>query len=191
MVTAPGDRQAAIERRYRALSGSPIDRQRSPRELFGEFAEWVLRVGPHELVLNPMDGVWYHYDRASDSVRSAGHLAGEVTFFLDGSRLGTRPARQVPTDDVAPWRLTTAGGAEYMLKTETTIGRSEDCAVVLADDQASRRHAVIRRQGDGYVIEDLGSRNGTFVNGSRIDRPTPLRPGDVITIGSSRLSLRD
>jgi hypothetical protein len=55
----------------------------------------------------------------------------------------------------------------------------------LLDEEVSRRHAVIVRAADRYLIEDLGSTNGTFVNGRRVDRPVPLRDGDVIFLGES------
>jgi hypothetical protein len=66
----------------------------------------------------------------------------------------------------------------------TTIGREPDNTIALTQDTtASRRHAEIRKHPDGYVISDLGSSNGTFVNGNRITQHT-LRPGDEVRIGS-------
>lgn len=64
----------------------------------------------------------------------------------------------------------------------STIGRSSDCEVALDVAAVSRRHAVVVRQGDAYLAEDLGSRNGTFVNGQRILAPTPLSHGDRIVV---------
>lgn len=191
MVTASGDRQAALERRYREASARPLDRQRSPRELFGEFEEWLLRLGRYELLLNPIDGVWYYYDRASDSTRSAGHQAGEVVFYLDGDQPAAHPAPQPPADESGAWRLVaTEGGAEHALGATTTIGRAEDNAIVLDDDQVSRRHAVVHRQGNHYIVEDLGSRNGTSVNGNRIAAPTLLHPGDTLCVGRTGMLVR-
>jgi serine phosphatase RsbU (regulator of sigma subunit) len=62
------------------------------------------------------------------------------------------------------------------------IGRSPDCHLVLRDNRASRNHAVIRRDGDDYIVEDAGSRNGIDVNGVR-EQSRVLRPGDVIRFG--------
>lgn len=64
----------------------------------------------------------------------------------------------------------------------TGIGRWEGNDIVLGDPEASRRHAQIRREGGRYVLVDLGSKNGTFVNGAPIGGATPLRDGDEIAI---------
>lgn len=63
-----------------------------------------------------------------------------------------------------------------------TIGRSEECDVSLPDRQVSRYHARIAWQGEGYLVEDLGSKNGTHVNGQEVSEPTPLQDGDEIQI---------
>jgi hypothetical protein len=64
----------------------------------------------------------------------------------------------------------------------TVIGRSEDCHVVIDDRQASRHHARITQTEDGYVLEDLDSKNGTFLNGQLLTVPVVLKDGDVIGI---------
>ena len=72
---------------------------------------------------------------------------------------------------------------------ELVIGRSRTCDLSIEDRFLSRRHARLYREGDSWLIEDLGSRNGTFVNGRRIERPEAVRPGDVLTMSASRLEL--
>jgi hypothetical protein len=67
-----------------------------------------------------------------------------------------------------------------------TLGRMSDCEVVLSDPRASRRHAEIQPVGHGFVISDLGSMNGTMVNGTPI-REHPLTDGDEIRLGSTVL----
>jgi hypothetical protein len=68
---------------------------------------------------------------------------------------------------------------------ETSIGRSEENDVVVADALASRFHARISHSGDACTITDLGSHNGTFVNGDRIEKTTALKSGDVVGIAGS------
>lgn len=68
--------------------------------------------------------------------------------------------------------------------TELLIGRDPECAISLPDRSVSRYHAELRRDGEGYVIEDRGSKNGTFVNGEPIDEPTSLKDGDEISIAA-------
>ena len=69
------------------------------------------------------------------------------------------------------------------------IGRHPDCAIQLNVARVSRRHASIERMRNGLVIRDLGSTNGTFVNGERIDAPTPMGHGDVVHIGDQEFRL--
>jgi len=63
------------------------------------------------------------------------------------------------------------------------IGRSSECDVQLLDHQLSRVHARIERRDDGYWLEDLGSRNGTFLAGTRVSAPVRLAPGDELSLG--------
>lgn len=83
------------------------------------------------------------------------------------------------------------GGESYGLADELTIGRAPGCAVPLPDDNfASTMHArVFRRDGD-YWVDDLGSTNGTMVNGRRISAATPLRRGDRLQVGRTVLELQ-
>ena len=74
---------------------------------------------------------------------------------------------------------------EYPIKEfPITIGRGPDNVIVLADPKASRRHCVIEKSDEGVIIRDLGSRNGTTVNGSRIE-VSPLKEGDIIGVGDT------
>ncbi|MEA2126851.1 MAG: hypothetical protein QOI80_3633 [Solirubrobacteraceae bacterium] len=69
-----------------------------------------------------------------------------------------------------------------------TLGRSSTCELVLTDDTVSRRHATLVRDGDAIVITDLGSTNGTRINGRRVTQ-AELRPGDRIELGCTQLGL--
>jgi pSer/pThr/pTyr-binding forkhead associated (FHA) protein len=70
------------------------------------------------------------------------------------------------------------------------LGRNPGSTVVLPDPQVSGTHARITAQGNVHLLEDLGSRNGTFVNGTRITGPTVLRAGDRIVLGDTNLVFR-
>jgi pSer/pThr/pTyr-binding forkhead associated (FHA) protein len=64
-----------------------------------------------------------------------------------------------------------------------TIGREAGNGVTINDAEVSRKHSKLTRQGNVYVIEDMGSTNGTFVNGQRLTAPHVLQPGQVISFG--------
>ncbi|MBN1640937.1 MAG: FHA domain-containing protein [Anaerolineae bacterium] len=81
-------------------------------------------------------------------------------------------------------------GRRHALRDGLAIGRSADNDVVLAMQLVSRHHAVLRRTGEGYAIVDLGSSNGTRVNGTRIERSALLRDGDTIAIGGLELTVQ-
>jgi predicted component of type VI protein secretion system len=82
-----------------------------------------------------------------------------------------------------------ADGEERLLDSAPlTVGRSIGNDVVLdADDYASTLHARVEPRRDGIWIQDVGSTNGTFVNGVRVEAPRKLAPGDVIRIGETDL----
>ncbi|MBP5621788.1 MAG: SpoIIE family protein phosphatase [Thermoguttaceae bacterium] len=67
------------------------------------------------------------------------------------------------------------------------VGRQHYCDVVLSNNAVSREHARLTRATKGWIIEDLQSRNGVWINGKRIEKPTLLRPQDAIQIGESTL----
>lgn len=70
------------------------------------------------------------------------------------------------------------------------IGRAPSCTLVLDDDYSSSRHARIFPSGDQWVLEDLGSTNGTFIGNQRVSSPTPLSPGTQVRIGQSVVELQ-
>ncbi len=74
-------------------------------------------------------------------------------------------------------------GKRFPISDEVTIGRSEDCTIVVSVPNVSRRHARVFVDGERWWIEDLGSTNGTQVNDVEIDGPRPLSNGDLVTTG--------
>jgi len=80
-------------------------------------------------------------------------------------------------------------GQSYDVPDEVTIGRAPGCTVNLPDVYVSDVHATVRRIGDTCTVNDLGSRNGTYVNGRRIQSPTRLKKGDALQVGQTTLEL--
>lgn len=83
-------------------------------------------------------------------------------------RLGSQPEQTLP-----------------LTKEITNLGREAINEIVINDPEVSRRHARISMRQGGYVVEDLGSTNGTFLNGRRVTAPTPLYQGDTLELGPS------
>jgi len=83
-------------------------------------------------------------------------------------------------------------GATYPLEgDQLTIGRDSANGVSINDAEMSRKHARLTFQGGKYVIEDLGSTNGTFVNGQRLSGPFVLKGGDVVSFGEQIVLMYD
>ncbi|MEX0851125.1 MAG: FHA domain-containing protein [Gaiellaceae bacterium] len=81
------------------------------------------------------------------------------------------------------------GGSKVDISTVTVVGRDADSGIPLGDDEfASARHARIEPRSDGVWVEDLGSTNGTFVNGERVTAER-LQAGDVVRVGQTELRL--
>jgi len=75
-------------------------------------------------------------------------------------------------------------GASFQLDdSEATLGRAPGCEVLLDDPTVSSRHAVVSPRGGRLLLDDLGSRNGTLLNGRRVNGPTELSAGDRIGVG--------
>lgn len=83
------------------------------------------------------------------------------------------------------------GPDSFELADMATLGRHPESDVPIIDPRASKSHCVVERHGDSYVLRDLGSMNGTFLNGARIDGETQLEHGDEITIGAIRVTFED
>ena len=81
-------------------------------------------------------------------------------------------------------------GRQIQLEGPIEIGRDEATDLALDDEQASRRHARVTAQGDLAIVEDLGSTNGTYVNGQPVEGPRAVRPGDKIRVGLTVIELR-
>ena len=81
-------------------------------------------------------------------------------------------------------------GASFDLRDELVIGRGPKCQIVLDDSYVSQMHARLFSKGDLYMVEDLGSTNGTYLNRRKVTAPTELRRGDQVKIGKTVLEMR-
>ncbi len=83
-----------------------------------------------------------------------------------------------------------AGTSMGLADQQITIGRANDATLVLADDYASSRHARLFPQDGQWIVEDLGSTNGTYLDRQKVTQPTPVPVGVPIRIGKTVLELR-
>jgi pSer/pThr/pTyr-binding forkhead associated (FHA) protein len=83
-----------------------------------------------------------------------------------------------------------AGQSFPLTQAGITIGRAEDSTVVLSDDYVSTRHARLLPRGEEWIVEDLGSTNGTYLDRRRISAATPIPPGGRIQVGKTVMELR-
>jgi hypothetical protein len=80
-------------------------------------------------------------------------------------------------------------GQVFELQAETTIGRASNCAIVIDDARVSKVHARLFRHDDRWMVEDLGSTNGTLVNDHVLDHPENVGPGDRVQVGEHVMEL--
>lgn len=125
---------------------------------------------------------------------AAGRAPGHTTSAAPAS--GAAERRRWPTAPRRPTKLVvsegTLTGTTVALQGQTiTLGRAHDSTIVLDDDYASSRHARIYPDRDGqWIVEDLGSTNGTYLDRSRLTTPTPVPLGAPIRIGKTVIELR-
>lgn len=108
---------------------------------------------------------------------------------------GTRRSRRESPAATTTSRLVVveppaARGREYPLSDELTIGRAPGCAVTIDDSYVSQLHARVFVVDGQFLVEDLGSTNGTYLNQQKVGPPVVMRPGDRLQVGSTVLELR-
>ncbi len=92
----------------------------------------------------------------------------------------------------ASLRVVTAGplaNQEFVVGAEATLGRGQGCQVQIADPMVSQLHARLFRSDKGLHVEDLGSTNGTFLNGKKVGPPARLKKGDRVRVGPVELEV--
>ncbi|MDR0782783.1 MAG: FHA domain-containing protein [Propionibacteriaceae bacterium] len=124
-----------------------------------------------------------------------------IASVVNSDMVGRRQRTQASVDSAwarkrknEPWVLAIDSGAHagdrLQLVPKVRIGRSDACELVLSDDYVSSMHAILSRQDNGtWVIRDLGSTNGTYVNGNRLQDPTIVGPADIIRVGEVQMRL--
>ena len=106
-----------------------------------------------------------------------------------------RPPRGGRNNRGEPHRLLVTSGALAgtslgLTDQQITVGRANDATLVLNDDYASSRHARLFPQDGQWIVEDLGSTNGTYIDRQKVTQPTPVPVGVPIRIGKTVLELR-
>jgi pSer/pThr/pTyr-binding forkhead associated (FHA) protein len=97
----------------------------------------------------------------------------------------------MPLDNAGPY-LTDPSGYEHRLVTQTaTLGRAVECDIVIASKSVSRQHTRLRLDGRRWFVDDLGSTNGTYLNGERVIRSQVLLDGDSLKVGDVAFIFHD
>jgi pSer/pThr/pTyr-binding forkhead associated (FHA) protein len=104
-------------------------------------------------------------------------------------RSSSRASRSAP-HQVVVTAGSLAGSTIDLSDSQITIGRADDATLVLTDDYASTRHARLFPQDGQWLVEDLGSTNGTYLDRQKVTQPTPVPVGVPIRIGKTVLELR-
>jgi pSer/pThr/pTyr-binding forkhead associated (FHA) protein len=102
------------------------------------------------------------------------------------------PPTRAPSSGKANLRVVSAGpfaSKEFTVGNEATVGRGQGCQVQLNDPMVSQLHARLFRSDRGLSIEDLGSTNGTFLNGRKVGAAARLKKGDRIRVGPVELEV--
>lgn len=108
--------------------------------------------------------------------------SAEMTQEASQSGIGRLAVVESPNDEPAPGRSIALGPIN-------SIGRNVNSTVYVEDDFVSGSHAMLTFRGRNWYVEDLGSTNGTYVNGHRVERPVALSFGDELMIGRVRMRL--
>jgi pSer/pThr/pTyr-binding forkhead associated (FHA) protein len=141
---------------------------------------------------------WWDRDEGADpaAIWTRGSHGPAVPAGLPGSAAGPGPGGWQPAYPPPRLAETNPGPPQPLFfppggGTAFTIGRTQDCDLRIADLSVSRLHAKLSRSEDGWLLSDLGSHNGTRVNGWRVKEPVPISPGDLVQFGSANFVVQD
>jgi pSer/pThr/pTyr-binding forkhead associated (FHA) protein len=121
---------------------------------------------------------------AAGAQPAGGKAAGKAGKAVSRSAKRSAARRLVITEGALAGTTISLGDAPV------TLGRADDSTVVLTDDYASSRHARLVPGDGSWLVEDLGSTNGTYLGSTKVTRPTPVPLGQPIRIGKTVLELR-
>ena len=163
----------ARRERFALLSRPVIEFETDERLGLGEFGIETAVVQPEE--------------QPAPAREPEGEPVGRTMVFSAAQRIAE------PLEESATVRQQRAlliyGGRRLMVGPRgAVLGRSRDCDIVVEDANVSRHHAELRPRGGAWVISDLGSTNGTRLNGRTVERPEVVRPGDEIELGASLIT---
>jgi len=129
-------------------------------------------------------GTWSRVSGSAEIVRSD-HESGPrtVTPAVAPARVTTSLQAAVGVRRPLPLQFPRGSAGQF------SIGRDANCDLAIADMTVSRRHATLERTGDGWLLTDLESTNGTRVNGWRVRGKVSVTPGDLVSFGNSEYSL--
>lgn len=144
--------------------------------------------------LRVLRAVWTEIDPPKVVTSPAGPTTGRRRSRRSG-RAATAVGHRSRSSANAPGRLVVVepaerSGSSFELGPEETVGRSAGCSIVFDERYVSQVHARFFRRGDTVFVEDLGSTNGTWINGSRAIGQMPVRPADRIQIGNLIMEAR-
>jgi hypothetical protein len=154
-----------------AMLSKPVIEFETDRRLgLGEFGIQTRVVQPHEDAPEP----------------EPDPNAGRTMIYSTANRVA-EPLEQRARDRHETALLIVDGKRLVVGPAGVTIGRSRQCDVVVNDANVSRQHAEIRPRGGSWVLVDLGSTNGSSLNGRRIEGPEVIKPGDEVEVGTSKI----
>ena len=148
-----------------------------------EFAPEAEESPTPEFQVEVNSAVEENHFNVNESVPAFEMPAEPVNEFEESSNDGATKVFSV-SSSVKPILNFGKGNQFEVVDAEISIGRSQQCNVVLEDRKSSRKHSLIKKNGDKYYIKDLGSANGTLLNGDRVDEQE-LESGDQIQIGDT------
>jgi pSer/pThr/pTyr-binding forkhead associated (FHA) protein len=140
---------------------------------------WIFVLAAVRTIRNDL---WGSPNRAAQRARPAPAAAPP--------RSNGKPAKRTSARRLVVTEGALAGTTISLGEAPVTLGRADDSTLVLTDDYASSRHARLVPGEDAWLVEDLGSTNGTYLGATKVTRPTPVPLGQPIRIGKTVMELR-